>query len=68
MYFYQAYGLTIKSTLELPELVSSRKLEADVTVQIDKLSNSPLSINNVAHCYQLTSEGMYTYWEGVGTF
>ena len=68
MYFYQAYGLTIKSTLKLPELVSSQRLEADVTVRIDELQNSPLSIDNVAHCYQLTSEGMYAYWEGVGTF
>lgn len=68
MYSYQAYGLTIKSTLELPELVTTQKSEADVTVQIDELPNSPLSIENVAHCYQLTLEGMYIYWEGVGTF
>lgn len=69
MYFYQAYGLIIKSTLELPELNSSQEIEANVTVRTEKLSSSPLSIDdNVPHCYQLTAEGMYIYWEGVGTF
>ncbi|GAB4523002.1 MAG: hypothetical protein Tsb0014_00080 [Pleurocapsa sp.] len=71
MYFYQAYGLTIKSTLELPELIGSHEIEtkkADVTIKLEQLPVSPLPINNVAHCYKLTTEGMYAYWEGVGTF
>lgn len=34
MYLYQAYGLTIQSTLELPELIDSQEIEADVTVQV----------------------------------
>lgn len=68
MYFYQAYNLIIKSPIELPELIVSQELEADVTIRIEKLSDSPLSIDNVAHCYQLAPEGIYAYWEGVGTF
>ncbi|MEL6441766.1 MAG: hypothetical protein AAFQ80_21245 [Cyanobacteria bacterium J06621_8] len=68
MHFYQAYCLIIKSTLELPELIGVRETKPDVIIKVGKLLNSPLFINNVAHCYQLTTEGMYAYWEGVGTF
>jgi hypothetical protein len=68
MYFYKAYGLTLKSVLALPELKAGDKTEADVSIRLQQLSNSPLSIETNAHCYQLTAEGMYVYWEGVGTF
>ena len=68
MHLYQAYGLTIESPIELPELIVSQESEADVTIRIEKLPDSPLSIDDVPHCYQLTTLGMYAYWEGVGTF
>lgn len=68
MPLYQAYCLTIKSPIELPELIVSQESEADVTIKIEELLDSPLSIDDVAHCYQLAPEGMYAYWEGVGTF
>jgi hypothetical protein len=68
MYFYQAYGLTFKSVLALPELNVSEKTKADVLIKLQRLPNSPLSIETTAHCYQLTAEGLYIYWQGVGTF
>lgn len=68
MYFYQAYGLKIKSALLLPELISGQEIDADVIVQLTKLQHSPLKTDSTPHCYQLTEQGMYIHWEGVGTF
>ncbi|MBF2004242.1 MAG: hypothetical protein IGS49_01870 [Chlorogloeopsis fritschii C42_A2020_084] len=68
MYSYRAYGLIVYSPFPLPELITSCEVDADVIIQLQKLEHSPLKTNSAAHCFQLTSEGMYLYWQGVGTF
>lgn len=67
-YTYFAYGLTINSCFELPELLASQSVKFDVVVCKRKLSDSPLDTTSSDHCYQLAPEGMYLFWQGVGTF
>lgn len=67
-YFYSAYGLTIQSEIELPELISSPAMDADVSICLGPITNSPIRTQNTPHCYQNTDAGMYLYWQGVGTF
>jgi HPr Serine kinase C-terminal domain len=68
MYFYSAYGLNIHSAIMLPELIVSEPVKADVKILFGKLDQSPLKNNNKNYCFQSTAEGMYLFWEGVGTF
>ena len=67
-YYYQAFGLTIDSKLPFPELVASNKIDADAVIRFNKLDYSPLTTNSVQYSFQLTSEGMYLFWQGVGMF
>ena len=68
MYRYQAYGLGIHSKLALPELVADSQAAADVVVELRELNDSPLDTNDTAHCFKSTEDGMYVFWESVGTF
>ena len=68
MYTYCAYDLVIHSEILLPELRVSTETTPDVVVQIRPLDSSPLRETDTAHCFQLTPEGLYIFWQGVGTF
>lgn len=67
-HFYSAYGLTLQSEIQLPELISTLATDADVWIHFDAITDSPLQTENTLHCYQNTDAGMYLYWQGVGTF
>lgn len=67
-HFYSAYGLTLQSEIQLPELISTLATDADVWIHFDAIIDSPLQTENTLHCYQNTDAGMYLYWQGVGTF
>jgi len=67
-YFYSAYGLTLQSEIQLPELISTLATDADVWIHFSALSTTPFQTENTHHCYQNTDSGMYLYWQGVGTF
>jgi hypothetical protein len=67
MHSYTAYGLKIQSELVLPELLASDNSAADVIIRFGKLNDSPLDTDSSAHCFQSTAEGMYLFWEGIGT-
>jgi hypothetical protein len=68
IYFYTAYGLTINSTLHLPELLVSNHIDTDVVIRFSKLDRSPLKDKSIMHSYQLTADGMYLFLSGAGTF
>lgn len=68
IYFYTAYGLTINSTIYLPELLVSNHVDTDVVIRFDKLYQSPLKDKSIMHSYQLTTDGMYLFLSGAGTF
>jgi hypothetical protein len=62
---YRAYGLHIRSEIPLPELVVSPVDQVDATIRLEALTN-PID-TSCFHGFQLTAEGMYLYWESVGT-
>ncbi len=67
MFSYLAYGLTIYSTLSLPELVSA-EAEADVIVRLEKVAYGlPEPVDGRSH-FWITDEGIYLFYEEVGTF
>lgn len=67
-HFYSVYGLTVQSDLQLPELISTLRTDADVWIRFGSITDSPLQTHDCLHCYQNTEVGMYVYWQGVGTF
>lgn len=66
MYRYAAFGLGIHSELLLPELMAS-EAEADVVVRLGTLAPSVLGAKPSPYCLRLTDEGVYLFWEEVGT-
>lgn len=67
-YFYTAYGLRINSTLLIPELLVSNHVDTDVVIRFGKLDKSPLKDKSIIHSYKLTTDGMYLFLSGAGTF
>jgi hypothetical protein len=69
MYSYLAYSLSIASDLELPELVQGSHIHPDIKIRLQELDHSPFELDSSEYyAFQCTAEGMYLYWQGVGTF
>ncbi|MCY7282686.1 MAG: hypothetical protein LH679_04425 [Cyanobacteria bacterium CAN_BIN43] len=65
-YFYTAYGINICSDIPLPELVVSHDHQVDAIVRLGILT-SPLDTSS-PHSFRLTPDGMYLFWQEIGTF
>lgn len=67
MYTYTAYGLNISSSLKLPELVESNFESEDVIIRFAKLESSPLGASTEYYSFAAEEEGMYLFWQEIGT-
>jgi hypothetical protein len=68
LYKYTVYGLSIDSTLALPELQASAHLSADVVIQFGKLNWLPQEVSSEGSYHHITHEKAYCFWDIVGTF
>ncbi len=65
---YVAYGLGIHSEIEFPELTaSSSSRPAGVVVRVCELGQSYAQNGTVEYTFENTADGMYRFWEDVGT-
>ncbi|MDJ0649128.1 MAG: hypothetical protein QNJ60_10525 [Xenococcaceae cyanobacterium MO_188.B19] len=67
MYKYTAYGLTINSCLELPELMSSDSTIEDVVIRFGQLDSSPIKTDSEYYSFVTNKDGMYLFWAEIGT-
>lgn len=66
--YYHAYGLKLKSVLELPELVPSDGTDFDVEIKLEDLARSPLTdLESYWFGCDLNEDGLWLYWQGIGT-
>ncbi|PSB02278.1 hypothetical protein [Merismopedia glauca] len=68
MYFYKAYGLTIQSELNLPQLVAIEPVSPDITIRLDKVDRSFIPEGKVNYCYQFNPQEAFFFWAEVATF
>ncbi len=61
---YVAYGLSIRSSLPLPELVAARAA-ADVTIRLGQVGHLPSETDRQ---FRTVAEEAYLFWEKVGAF
>lgn len=66
MYFYLAYGLSIKSCIALPELATGAECEPDLVVSCAKVVTPSAETDRVEHCAWATPDGLCMFWQGVG--
>ncbi len=69
MRFYKAYGLSIRSSLALPELQTAVETsEPDVVIRFGKVNwELPDTLNSWRYFHQ-SSDSIYCYWNVVGKF
>jgi hypothetical protein len=67
-YTYQAYGLTIRSDLPLPDLEPGDTARPDVTVRLGKVETPPQNKHDYPSSVPDTTERMILFSEGVGVF
>lgn len=68
MYKYFAYGLTIHSSLCLPELETSSGTKADVTIRVGEIAWSFAAVADRWSDFHITHEEAYLCWHTVGKF
>lgn len=68
MYSYTAYGLTIHSSLCLPELETSSDIKADVTIRVEKIAWSSSIAADRWSDFHITREDAHLCWHTVGKF
>ena len=66
-YGYRAYGLTIRSDLELPELEPEAAESPDVTIRL-RPTGRPLPHPSGSVVFEFSADTQYLAWPGVGGF
>lgn len=67
MFFYSAYGLRIRSSILLPELVQ-RDAGQDVVIRVEKGSRSSLRMREISSCRWLTRREALVRYRRIGSF
>jgi hypothetical protein len=67
MYSYKIYGLGICSEMPLPQLVA-HEAPADVIIRLGTLDPSSSEAIGEGRTFRVTHQGVYLYWNDVGTF
>lgn len=73
-YTYSAYSLIIQAFLPLPELVSVQEagtesqLEPDVTIRMGRLASFAVEASAMGRDLRITADGIYLFWDKVGSF
>jgi hypothetical protein len=67
MYWYAAFGLCIRSDLELPELISRACGTPDITIRLSPVNPDPL-LDPVENCVYATERDVCLQWDQVGAF
>ncbi|MBV9790602.1 MAG: hypothetical protein JOZ51_20585, partial [Chloroflexi bacterium] len=65
--FYQAYGLTIRSQIPLPELIASPAASADITIRRDTIARPPELAQSSERCLWSTPDEACLFWADAGT-
>lgn len=68
MYFYKAYGLTIQSELNLPQLVAIDPVSPDVVIKLGRVDPSFIPEEKVNYCYKFSDREALFFWAEVATF
>lgn len=64
---YRAYGLTLQSELELPELIAV-DTAPDVTVRFGRVERLPAEADSQWHSFWVTPEESCLYYQDIGAF
>ncbi|PSB03314.1 serine kinase [Merismopedia glauca] len=68
MFAYTAYGLGIHSEIELPELISSTEVEADVAIAVQNLQPLPLEYSPNSTRIKADQNSVQIDYQNVGSF
>ena len=67
LYKYEAYGLTIQSEFQLPELIPGED-QAEVIIRRGRIDHLPPDVLTDYSYYDANEKGIFLAWEGVGAF
>lgn len=68
MYTYSAYGLSIQSELELPELVAGNDSNGTVTIRFGKVEPLPADVDSQFHSFWATPNETCLCFQGSGAY
>lgn len=70
MHYYRAYGLYIRSSVQLPELVQVPQKDAafDLTITRDTLADAPAFLPERSVQVRHVNQTIYAHWTGLGTY
>ncbi len=68
MYFYNVYGVSIRSEIELPELVPAAGNAEDVIIRFGRVDQLPATVNSQFQSYWATPTETCLCFQGFGAF
>jgi hypothetical protein len=68
MYYHFAYGLTICSSISLPEVVAVPETKPDVIIRVGQIGSYPQRASCSGGYFCLAPGEAFFYWDGVGAF
>src|SRR5919112_1094547 len=66
-YTYQAYGLTISSQIDLPELIAAPVVPADIAICLGTIARPPELAQSTERCLWATPDEACLFWADAGT-